>query len=104
MGTGVAGLRALPCGPKRYPRKVFVGHGLYLMHCPNGSRYWRLKFYFGGKETHLSLGVFPFVSAEMAKARHLIARRLLAAGIDPRLRKETIRRIRLDSVPELEAA
>ena len=98
------GRRAAPNCPKRYPRKVFVGRGLYLMHYPSGSCSWRFKFYIAKKEAHMSLGVYPLVSAEMAKARHLIARRFLAEDIDPRHRREAIRRIRLDAVPDREAA
>ena len=41
---------------KRY--KLFDGQGLYLLVNPNGSKYWRMKYRFQGKEKLLSLGVF----------------------------------------------
>ena len=69
--------------PRRFPRKVSVGRGLYLKHLPNGSRYWRYKYHFGGKERVLALGVCPDVTAEMARTMHIAARRLLAVGLDP---------------------
>ena len=52
----------------------------------------------------MSLGVYPFVSAEMSRERHVIARRFLAEDIEPRHRRAAIRRMRLDAVPDREAA
>jgi hypothetical protein len=37
--------------PKDKPYKLADGRGLYLEVMPNGAKYWRLKFRFGGKET-----------------------------------------------------
>jgi hypothetical protein len=31
--------------------------GMFLLVNPNGSKYWRLKYRFGGKEKLLALGV-----------------------------------------------
>ena len=77
--------------PRRYPRKVFSGGGLYMYLMPSGGRYWRYKYRYGGKEKTLSLGIYPDVTAEVARARHLLARQLLAAGVDPALRKAQVR-------------
>ena len=77
--------------PRRYPRKVFSGGGLYLYHTPSGGKYWRYKYRYGGKEKTLCLGVYPDVLAESARAGHLLARQLLAAGVDPALRREQVR-------------
>lgn len=41
------------------PRKLADGGGLFLLHNPNGSKWWRLKYRFGGKEKLLSLGTYP---------------------------------------------
>jgi hypothetical protein len=46
---------------KEKPYKLADGRGLYLEVMPNGSKYWRLKFRFGGKEKRLALGVYPTV-------------------------------------------
>jgi len=62
---------------------------MYLM--PSGGRYWRYKYRYGGKEKTLSLGIYPDVTAEVARARHLLARQLLAVGVDPALRKGQVR-------------
>ena len=69
-----------------------MGGGLYVHLMPNGGKYWRYKYGYGRKEKTLSLGTYPDVPGESAKARHRLARRLLAAGIDPGLRKEQVRR------------
>lgn len=77
--------------PRRYPRKVFSGSGLYLYLTPNGGKYWRYKYRYAGKEKTLSLGAYPDVPSESAKARHRLARQLLAAGVDPASRREQVR-------------
>ena len=76
----------------RYPRKHFWGRGLYLQVMPNGGRYWRYEYRYKGKDRALALGVLPIVSLQRARARHQVARRWLAAGIDPAHRKKELRR------------
>lgn len=44
--------------PKEKPYKLADGGGLYLFVQPDGARYWRLKYYFLGKEKLLALGVY----------------------------------------------
>ena len=44
--------------PKEKPYKLFDGEGLYIEITPTGSKYWRLKYRFGGKEKRISLGVY----------------------------------------------
>ena len=39
--------------------RLFDGLGLYIEIDPNGSKYWRLKYHFLGKEKRLSLGKYP---------------------------------------------
>jgi transposase-like protein len=69
--------------PLRCGRKIFDGRGLYLLVTPSGGRYWRWNFRFGGKLKTLALGIHPDISLEKARARHQVARTLLADGIDP---------------------
>ena len=45
--------------PEIKPYKMSDGGGMYLEVMPNGSKYWRLKYRFGGKEKRLALGVYP---------------------------------------------
>jgi transposase-like protein len=88
---GFPTLQVLSDAPRRYPRKVFSGGGLYMYLTPSGWKFWRYKFRYGGKEKTLSLGAYPDVSPECARARHLLARQMLAAGVDPAGRREQVR-------------
>lgn len=69
--------------PTDKPKKYTDGRGLYLEVSPSGGRWWRLKYYFGGKEKRLSLGVYPDVGLKDARDRREDARKLLAQGVDP---------------------
>ena len=57
--------------PRAKPYKLADGGGLYLEVMPNGSRYWRMKYRFAGKEGRLALGVFPEVSLKDARQKKL---------------------------------
>jgi len=69
--------------PKPKPYKLTDGDGLYLLVKPNGSKYWRFKYLYQGKEKLLALGTFPEVSLDEARDKRLAARKLVAAGGDP---------------------
>ena len=63
--------------------KVGDGAGMYLLVMPDGAKYWRVSYRFGGKKKTLALGVYPDVTLEVAPIRRDEARKLLADGIDP---------------------
>lgn len=63
--------------------KLTDGNGMHLLVHPNGSKYWRLQYRFGGKQKMLALGVYPEVTLADARARRDEARKLLANGVDP---------------------
>ena len=69
--------------PKTRPYKLVDGKGLYLYVQPNGAQYWRLKYYFLGKEKLLALGVYPVVTLAEAREKRDQAKKLLAKGHDP---------------------
>ncbi len=73
--------------PKEKPYKMTDGAGMFLQVMPNGSKYWRLKYRFGGKEKNLALGVYPETTLQMAREKRLEARRLVSEGLDPSLEK-----------------
>jgi integrase len=56
---------------------------LFLLVTPSGSKYWRLKYHFAGREKLLALGVYPEVSLGDARERRMQARKAVAAGNDP---------------------
>ena len=74
--------------PRTKPYKMADGGGMYLEVMPNGSKYWRLKYRFGGKEKRLALGVYPDVSLSLARERRETARKLLANEVDPGVVKQ----------------
>jgi integrase len=63
--------------------KLFDEKGLYLLINPNGSRWWRLDYRFGGKRKTLSMGVYPETGLKDARAKRDEARKMLEKGIDP---------------------
>jgi integrase len=69
------------------------GGGLYLEVMPNGSRYWRLKYRFGGKEKRLACGVYPETSLAEAREKRAVARKMLEEGIDPSSAKRDNRQL-----------
>ena len=71
--------------------KLADGGGMYLEVMPNGSKYWRLKYRFNGKEKKLALGVYPDVSLALARERKQDARKLLATGTDPSENKKAVK-------------
>lgn len=69
--------------PKGRPYKLSDGNGLHLLVQPNGSRLWRLRYRFGGKQNMIGLGAFPVVSLAAARSKRDEARRQIAEGMDP---------------------
>lgn len=95
-------LKKLPAG------KHFDGGGLYLHVQPSGSRLWRLKYRYGGKEKLLAYGEFPEVSLSEARERRRKDRELLRQGVDPSAAKaqasEAARRSQQTRFPEVATA
>lgn len=69
--------------PREKPYKVFDGGGLFILVTARGSKLWRYKFRFGGREQLLALGKYPDLSLTEVRRCHLKARGLLSQGINP---------------------
>jgi integrase len=69
--------------PAEKPVRLSDERGLYLEMTPNGGRWWRLRYRFGGKEKLISLGTYPDTGLKAARERRDAARKLLEAGVDP---------------------
>lgn len=69
--------------PRDKPYKLTDGNGLHLLVNPNGSKLWRFRYRFAGKQLMLSLGPFPEVSLASARQKRDEARRLVAEGTNP---------------------
>ncbi|HBQ1623636.1 tyrosine-type recombinase/integrase [Klebsiella pneumoniae] len=80
--------------PKEKAYKLADGAGLYLEVVPSGSRYWRMKYRFNGKEKRMAFGVYPAVSLAQARALRNEAKKKLAEGIDPSFAKKEEKLVR----------
>lgn len=76
--------------PADKPLKLTDGDGLYLLLTPTGSRWWRWDYRrpITAKRNTLSLGTYPDTGLADARAKRDEARKLLASGIDPGVRRQ----------------
>jgi integrase len=89
--------------PRAKTYKVSDGEGLFLVITPSGGKYWRLRYFFAGKEKLLALGVYPEITLADARERRAQARKVLAAGNDPgEAKKEAKRLVLLNSANAFE--
>jgi hypothetical protein len=82
--------------PKEKDYKLTDGGGLYLLLTSGGSKLWRFKYRFDGKEKLLAFGVYPDISLAEARERRQEARNLVAKGIDPSAEKKAAKQKRTD--------
>ncbi|STR55730.1 integrase [Klebsiella oxytoca] len=87
-------LNAHAAKPREKAYKLADGAGLYLEVVPSGSRYWRMKYRFNGKEKRMAFGVYPAVSLAQARALRDEAKKKLAEGIDPSFAKKEEKLVR----------
>lgn len=64
-------------------KKFHDGNGLYFWCQADGGRYWRLRYYHGGKERGMALGSYPKVSLAEARKAAEKQQEILARGTDP---------------------
>lgn len=69
--------------PKEKAYKLHDARGLFLLINKNGSKWWRFRYRYQGREKQLSVGTYPDTSLKLARSKRDDARRLLAAGVDP---------------------
>jgi len=74
--------------PKEKPYRLNDGGGLSLLINPNGSKWWRFRYTFNGKEKGISFGVYPDITLESARKKRAAARQSVAEGIDPAAAKK----------------
>ncbi|MBR9886482.1 MAG: integrase arm-type DNA-binding domain-containing protein [Oceanospirillales bacterium] len=65
--------------------------GLFLLVTKTGSKLFKLKYRFHGKEKKLSFGAYPDISLREAREKRDDARKLLANGIDPSAQKKAVK-------------
>ena len=72
--------------------KLFDGSGLFLLLFPNGSKVWRFKYHFQGREKLISLGAYPDVSLKEAREKAADARKMLGNSKDPSAERQHSKR------------
>src|SRR6266852_4615657 len=65
---------------KDKPLKLSDGEGLHLLVTPGGSKLWRFRYRFAGRENMLAFGAFPTIPLAGARAKRDESKRLLADG------------------------
>lgn len=69
--------------PKDKVQKLADGGGLFLFVEVNGSKRWRYRYQFDGKEQMLSLGLYPEVKLIEARDKRRQLKDLIVQGINP---------------------
>lgn len=75
--------RAKNAKPRERAYKLADSEGLFLLVQPNGTKLWRMKYRFAGKEKLLSFGAYPAVGIAAARDKRKAAKALLAEGKEP---------------------
>lgn len=83
--------------PKDKPYKLADGLGLFLLVTPTGSKHWRLKYHFLGKERLFSVGPYPVVGLADARAQRDEVKKLLLQGIDPTQHRRTTKMQKMEA-------
>lgn len=73
------------------PQRLRDGDGMFLEARPNGVGWWRLRYWSGGKEGMISLGVYPEVKLAEARKRRDSARQAIAEGVNPSDQRKAVR-------------
>lgn len=81
--------------PRDKSYRIYDTGGLYLEIFSTGSKLWRWKYRFNGKEKRLALGGYPKVGLKDARGKRDNARDLLDKRIDPSAHKQAVNAARL---------
>lgn len=71
------------CADGRAYQRFADSGGLYLEATASGSKLWRWKYRFAGKEKRLAIGIYPGVTLAQARRARDDARGVLKGGADP---------------------
>lgn len=68
--------------------QVADGEGLSIEVAVSGSKLWRFRYRFGGRERIMSFGKYPEVTLKVARGKKLEARLMVQDGVDPGLERK----------------
>ena len=83
--------------PRERGYKLADGNGLHLLVNPNGSKWWRFRYRYGGREKMLSMGTYPDTSLKIARNKVKKAREQLSQAIDPSVIRQAAKAAQADS-------
>jgi len=84
MSAKLTELEVKNAKPRGAKYTMAAGRGLTLLVMPDGSKYWRLRYRFGGKRRMIGVGKpYPDTTLKQAQAKAAELRALVDAGIDP---------------------
>jgi hypothetical protein len=83
LATPLTDIQPRTAKPREKPYKLTDGGGLHLLIKPDGAKYWRMGYRFGGVERTLAFGKYPDISLADARKARSAARAKINAGIDP---------------------
>ncbi|WP_140848135.1 tyrosine-type recombinase/integrase [Sphingomonas glacialis] len=81
-------LKITSAKPTAKPYNLSDGHGLFLAIQTSGSKLWRFRYRYAGRQKTLHIGPWPDTSLADARERCREARKAIAAGLDPALEKK----------------
>jgi integrase len=90
MPSQLTELQVKNAKPKATKYTLPGGRGLTLLVMPDGSKYWRLRYRFGGKRRWIGLGrPYPDTTLKQAQTKAAELRALVDAGTDPADQRRT---------------
>jgi integrase len=69
--------------------KLYDSNGLFISVNPSGSKLWRMKYQFLGKERLCALGSYPDLGLKEVRGTCVNLKKMLSQGIDPMQHKRT---------------
>ncbi|WP_028835545.1 MULTISPECIES: tyrosine-type recombinase/integrase [unclassified Pseudoalteromonas] len=92
MPIEAAEINGLKCPEDKKQIKKHDGKGLYLLIKPNGSKLWRFRYVYAGKNKEMALGQYPSIKLANARKSAEDARILLSQGIDPMAERKALKK------------
>lgn len=90
MTSNLTELQVKNAKPRPVKYTKAAGRGLTLIVMPDGSKYWRLRYRFGGKARMIAVGKpYPRTTLKQARATAAEFRALIESGVDPADRRRT---------------
>jgi integrase len=79
------------------PYKLYDEDGLFLLITPTGGHWWRVRYYWHGREQLLSVGTYPEIPLATARKRRDEVRALVKQGTNPSAARQEQKAARRDA-------